>query len=80
VLNRNGDQAYKKPEIFVKSSGATNFEAIITYPDTKLQIQGKYQNITIHGKRCCDEYANGNPDKYNEKKQDITTSESTKSS
>jgi len=76
VLNRHGDQAYKERNIR-QAGGATNFEAIITYPDTETQIPSKYK-YTIHGNDVVDEYANGNPDKYNEK-QDITTSESTKS-
>lgn len=42
TLNRHGDQAYMEDAIR-KSGGATNFEAIITYPNTKTKIPSSYQ-------------------------------------
>ncbi|EIC1657202.1 DNA/RNA non-specific endonuclease [Listeria monocytogenes] len=78
VLNRHGDQAYMERNIR-QAGGATNFEAIITYPDTETQIPSKYRyTYTILGNDVVDEYANGNPDEYN-KEQGLTTSESTES-
>lgn len=78
ILNRHGDQAYMERNIR-QAGGATNFEAIITYPDTETQIPSKYRyTYTILGNDVVDEYANGNPDEYN-KEQGLTTSESTES-
>lgn len=79
TLNRHGDQAYMEDAIR-KAGGATDFEAIITYPNTKTQIPSRYKyTYTIKGNRVVDEYANGNPDKRNEelgltKKQPTTSS------
>lgn len=79
TLNRHGDQAYMEDAIR-KAGGATDFEAIITYPNTKTQIPSRYKyTYTIKGNRVVDEYANGNPDKRNEelgltKKQSTTSS------
>ena len=42
TLNRHGDQAYMEDAIR-KAGGATMFEAIITYPNTKTQIPSSYQ-------------------------------------
>lgn len=44
TLNRHGDQAYMEDTIR-KAGGATNFEAIITYPNTETQIPSSYQYI-----------------------------------
>lgn len=78
VLNRYGDQAYMERNIR-QAGGATNFEAIITYPDTETQIPSKYRyTYTILGNEIVDEYVNGNPDEYN-KEQGLTTSEPTES-
>ena len=78
VLNRHGDQAYMERNIR-QAGGATNFEAIITYPDTETQIPSKYRyTYTILGNEIVDEYENGNPDEYN-KEQGLTTSDSTES-
>lgn len=79
TLNRHGDQAYMEDAIR-KAGGATDFEAIITYPNTKTQIPSRYKyTYTIKGNRVVDEYANGNPDQRNEelgltKKQPTTSS------
>ena len=65
TLNRHGDQAYMEDAIR-KAGGATNFEAIITYPNTSTQIPSSYQyTYTIKGKKVVDKYDNVNPDKVN---------------
>ncbi|MFZ2539748.1 MAG: DNA/RNA non-specific endonuclease [Oscillospiraceae bacterium] len=65
VLNRHGDQAYMERNI-VQAGGATNFEAIITYPDTTTQVPNYYKyTYTINGYQVVDEFQNINPDEYN---------------
>lgn len=65
VLNRHGDQAYMERNI-VQAGGATNFEAIITYPDTTTQVPSSYKyTYTINGYQVVDEFKNVNPDEYN---------------
>ena len=65
VLNRHGDQAYMERNI-VQAGGATNFEAIITYPDTTTQVPSSYKyTYTINGYQVVDEFQNVNPDEYN---------------
>ena len=65
VLNRYGDQAYMERNI-VQAGGATNFEAIITYPDTTTQVPSHYKyTYTINGYQVVDEFQNINPDEYN---------------
>ncbi|MEH7383356.1 DNA/RNA non-specific endonuclease [Bacillus sp. JJ1533] len=65
TLNRHGDQAYLEDAIR-KAGGATNFEAIITYPNTKTQIPSKYQyTYTIKGNVIIDKFDNVNPDEVN---------------
>ena len=65
VLNRYGDQAYMERNI-VQAGGATNFEAIITYPDTTTQVPSSYKyTYTINGYQVVDEFQNINPDEYN---------------
>ena len=65
VLNRHGDQAYMEDAIR-KAGGATNFEAIITYPNTSTQIPSSYQyTYTIKGNTVVDKYDNVNPDEVN---------------
>lgn len=67
VLNRHGDQAYMERTI-QQAGGATNFEAIITYPDTTTQIPSRYKyTYTVNGNQVVDEFDNINPDEYNEK-------------
>lgn len=74
VLNRHGDQAYMERNIR-EAGGATDFEAIITYPDTETHIPSKYKyTYTILGNEVVDEYENGNPDEYNEQ-QGLTGAE-----
>ena len=65
ILNRHGDQAYMEENIR-KAGGCTNFEAIITYPDTKTQIPSHYSyTYTLKGEVIHDEFDNINPDEYN---------------
>ena len=65
TLNRHGDQAYIEDAIR-KAAGATNFEAIITYPDTKTQIPSSYQyTYTIKGTEVVDKFDNVDPDEVN---------------
>lgn len=66
TLNRHGDQAYLEDAIR-KAGGATNFEAIITYPNTETQIPSSYQyTYTINGNVITDSFENVNPDEVNE--------------
>lgn len=65
TLNRHGDQAYMEDAIR-KAGGATNFEAIITYPNTSTHIPSSYQyTYTIKGNTVVDKYDNVNPDEVN---------------
>lgn len=65
TLNRHGDQAYMEDNIR-KAGGATNFEAIITYPNTDTQIPSKYQyTYTLRGNVIVDKFDNVNPDEVN---------------
>jgi hypothetical protein len=65
TLNRHGDQAYMEDAIR-KAGGATNFEAIITYSNTKTQIPSSYQyTYTIKGNKIVDTFENVNPDEVN---------------
>lgn len=65
TLNRHGDQAYME-KVIRSAGGATNFEAIITYPNTKTQIPSSYQyTYTIKGEVIVDKFDNVNPDKVN---------------
>ncbi|WP_243153472.1 DNA/RNA non-specific endonuclease [Senegalia massiliensis] len=62
TLNRHGDQAYMEKAIR-DADGATDFTAIITYPDTKTHISNKYSyTYTINGNTVRDEFENINPD------------------
>ena len=66
TLNRHGDQAYMEDAIR-KAGGATNFEAIITYPNTETQIPSHYQyTYTLRGNKIVDSFDNVNPDEVNE--------------
>lgn len=65
TLNRHGDQAYLEDAIR-KAGGATNFEAIITYPNTQTQIPSSYQyTYTLKGNVIVDTFDNVNPDEVN---------------
>ncbi|MGD6893747.1 DNA/RNA non-specific endonuclease [Bacillus infantis] len=66
TLNRHGDQAYMEDAIR-KAGGATNFEAIISYPNTETQIPSSYQyTYTLMGTEIVDTFDNVNPDEVNE--------------
>jgi hypothetical protein len=66
TLNRHGDQAYME-DVIRSTGGATNFEAIITYPNTETQIPSSYQyTYTLMGNEIVDTFDNVNPDEVNE--------------
>ncbi|TCI20433.1 DNA/RNA non-specific endonuclease [Exiguobacterium sp. SL-9] len=66
TLNRYGDQAYME-DIIRKAGGATDFEAIITYPDTSTHIPSHYEyTYTVKGNIVTDSFDNVNPDEVNE--------------
>ena len=65
TLNRHGDQAYME-DIIRDAGGATNFEALITYPDTETQVPSSYQyTYTVMGNEVVDAFDNLNPDEVN---------------
>ncbi|MTD31927.1 DNA/RNA non-specific endonuclease [Planomicrobium sp. YIM 101495] len=65
TLNRHGDQAYME-KVIRDAGGATNFEAIITYPNAETQIPSSYQyTYTVKGHEVVDKFDNGNPDDVN---------------
>lgn len=65
TLNRHGDQAYME-EVIRSAGSATNFEAIITYPNTETQIPSSYQyTYTLMGNEIVDRFDNVNPDEVN---------------
>jgi hypothetical protein len=62
TLNRHGDQAYME-KVIRDAGGCTNFEAIITYPNTTTQIPSHYKySYTIMGNEVVDEFDNVNPE------------------
>ncbi|MBM6616982.1 DNA/RNA non-specific endonuclease [Bacillus suaedaesalsae] len=66
TLNRHGDQAYMEDAIR-RAGGATNFNAIITYPNTETQIPSSYHyTYTLMGNEIVDTFDNVNPDEVNE--------------
>lgn len=66
TLNRYGDQAYME-DVIRKAGGATDFEAIITYPDTSTHIPSHYEyTYTVRGNVVIDSFDNVNPDEVNE--------------
>jgi hypothetical protein len=65
-LNRHGDQAYME-DVIRRAGGATNFEAIITYPNNQTQIPSSYQyTYTLMGNKIIDIFDNVDPDAINE--------------
>ncbi|WP_271853373.1 DNA/RNA non-specific endonuclease [Planococcus maritimus] len=65
TLNRHGDQAYME-DVIRDAGGATDFEAIISYPDTETQIPSSYQySYTVRGNEVVDTFDNVNPDEVN---------------
>lgn len=76
VLNRHGDQAYME-KVIRDAGGCTNFEAVITYPDTNTQIPSHYSyTYTIKGNEVHNEFDNGNPDNTYETEEDTSSKES----
>lgn len=65
TLNRHGDQAYME-KVIRDAGGCTDFEAIITYSDTKTQIPSYYHyTYTINGNVITEDFDNVNPDEVN---------------
>ena len=65
ILNRHGDQAYME-KIIRDAGGCTNFEAIISYPNTTTQIPNHYHyTYKIKGNVITDDFDNVNPDAVN---------------
>ncbi|MFA1643430.1 hypothetical protein AB5N96_11240 [Chryseomicrobium imtechense] len=66
TLNRHGNQAYME-SVIRSAGGATNFEVIITYPDTTAHIPSSYQyTYTLMGEVIVNVFENVNPDEVNE--------------
>ncbi len=60
-LNRNGDQAYME-KVIRDAGGCREFEAIITYPNTKTQIPSHYQfTYYLKGQKIVDAFKNAVP-------------------
>ncbi len=65
ALNRHGDQAYME-KVIRDAGGCTDFEATITYPDTKTQIPSHYHyTYTLMGNTIEEDFDNIDPDKAN---------------
>lgn len=65
TLNRYGDQAYMERSILA-AGGATDFEAIITYPNHTTQIPSHYKyTYMLKGNVIVDSFDNADPDKVN---------------
>lgn len=65
TLNRHGDQAYME-SVIRSAGGATDFEAIITYPNTETQIPSSYHyTYTLNRNVIVDKFDNVNPDEVN---------------
>lgn len=57
-LNRHGEQAYME-KVIRDAGGCTDFEAIITYPNTDTQIPSHYSfTYTLNGEVIKDEFDN----------------------
>jgi len=77
TLNRHGNQAYME-KVIRDAGGCINFEAIITYPDTKTQIPSKYKyTYSINGNTIVDEFENVNPDEINRQLNNIDNNPTT---
>lgn len=62
TLNRHGDQAYME-KVIRDAGGCTDFEAIITYPNTETMIPSHYSyTYTLKGNVINDSFDNKNPD------------------
>ncbi|AYC30818.1 hypothetical protein D3873_09495 [Paenisporosarcina cavernae] len=77
TLNRHGDQAYME-DVIRKAGGATQFEAIITYPSIKTQVPSSYQfTYTVHGNVIVDKFDNVNPEEVNGSQTNKTSDDPT---
>ena len=65
VLNRHGAQAYME-KVIRDAGGCTDFEAIITYPNTETQIPSHYHyTYKINGNVIIEDFDNIDPDEAN---------------
>ena len=79
TLNRNGNQAYME-KVIRDAGGCTDFEAIITYPNTTTQIPSHYHyTYTLKGNVVTDDFDNVNPDKVNKTMSEQPQSKTTPS-
>jgi len=79
TMNRYGDQAYMEKNIR-DAGGCTNFEAIITYPNTTTQIPSHYHyTYTLNGNVITEDFDNVNPDEVNKTISEPVQSDSTQS-
>ncbi len=66
TMNRYGDQAYME-KVIRDTGGCTDFEAIITCPDTQTQIPSHYHyTYTLNGNTITEDFDNVNPDTVNQ--------------
>ncbi len=79
TLNRHGEQAYLENSIrsaLYDGGTCTNFEAIITYPNTETQIPSHYSfTYTLNGTVINDEFDNLDPDEANEQLEEVVVDE-----
>jgi hypothetical protein len=74
ILNRHGDQAYMEKTIR-DAGGCTDFEAVITYPDTTTQIPSHYHyTYNINGNVITEDFDNVNPDEVNKGMPEVNQS------
>ena len=65
TLNRHGAQAYME-KVIHDAGGCTDFEAIITYPNTTTQIPSHYHyTYMLNGNMIKEDFDNINPDEVN---------------
>ena len=65
TMNRYGDQAYMEKSIR-DAGGCSDFEAVITYPDTKTQVPNHYHiTYVLRGNLITEDFDNVNPDAVN---------------
>ncbi len=77
TLNRHGDQAYME-KVMRQAGGSTNFEAIITYPNTTTQIPSNYKyTYYINGDKVELSFDNKNPEESKTSKPTTASSTNT---
>lgn len=75
ALNRYGDQAYMEKNIR-DAGGCSDFEALITYPNSATQIPSHYHYAyTLNGNVVTEDFDNVNPDEVNKTILDSTQSD-----